>query len=87
MYSLNVFLQEWTRINWMHGNFYNATNNRLESLNSKLKSVIAKFSTLQSFIDDFFKIVSTLRLERDHTAAVSSQKVCVKSFTDTSIEA
>jgi zinc finger SWIM domain-containing protein 3 len=36
------------------GNFLNRTNNRLESLNAKLKSVISRYSSLEQFVDNFF---------------------------------
>ena len=36
------------------GNFLNGTNNRLESLNAKLKSVISRYSSLEDFIEKFF---------------------------------
>ena len=36
------------------GNFLNRTNNRLESLNAKLKSVISCYSSLEEFVDNFF---------------------------------
>ena len=39
------------------GNFLNGTNNRLESLNAKLKSVITRYSTLEEFVDNFFLLL------------------------------
>ena len=57
------------------GNFLNGTNNRLECLNSKLKSVISRYSSLEEFIDKFFLILRVLRSERDHKAALMTQKV------------
>ena len=36
------------------GNFLNGTNNRLESLNAKLKSVVSRYSSLEEFVDKFF---------------------------------
>ena len=59
------------------GNFGNSTNNRVESLNSKLKSVIKLYSSLEEFGQQFFSILSTLRVERDHKAADLFQKVMV----------
>ena len=47
---------------------FNTTNNRVESINAKLKSVI---SPLEEFVDKFFLI---LRVLRDHTAALCSHK-------------
>ena len=35
------------------GSFLNTTNNRLESINGKLKQVISKRSTLEEFVDKF----------------------------------
>ncbi len=36
------------------GNFLNGTNNRLESLNAKLKSVVSRHSSLEEFVEKFF---------------------------------
>ena len=44
------------------------TNNRLESLNGKIKSVCSRFASLDTFFCDFF---SVLRGERDHTAIIN----------------
>ena len=59
------------------GSFLNSTNN---SINGKLKQVISKNSSLEEFINKFFIILSTLRAERDHKAAVMFQKVKVQNF-------
>ena len=59
------------------GNFFNNTNNRLESLNSKLKSVISRYSSLEEFIDNFYLVLQVLRSERDHKASLTVQKVPV----------
>ena len=56
------------------GNFLNTTNNRLEGLNAKLKSVITRYSSLEEFLDKFYVILNALRTERDHTAAFMMQK-------------
>ena len=37
--------------------FLNGTNNRLEYLNTKLKSVISHHSTLEEFVDNFFLLL------------------------------
>ncbi len=57
------------------GNFFNGTNNRLECINSKLKSVIDRYSSLEEFVNKFFLILHVMRVERDHKAVLSSQKV------------
>ena len=60
------------------GNFLNRTNNRLESLNGKLKQVIGRHSSLETFIREFFMVLSVLRNERSYKALYSTQK---QSFT------
>ena len=55
-------------------NFQNATNNRLECLNGKLKSVINLYSSMEDFIKQFFIIIECLRDERSNDAAYSCQK-------------
>ena len=66
------------------GNFLNFTNNRLESINGKLKQVINRHSSLEKFIDRVFVILSALKTERDHKAALVFQKVKVNPFPDDS---
>ena len=62
------------------GNFLNFTNNRLESINGKLKQVISRHSSLEDFTEKFFIILTALRTERDHKAAIMSQKIKVTPF-------
>ncbi|KAH9384541.1 hypothetical protein HPB48_026549 [Haemaphysalis longicornis] len=58
---------EWyTGPQFMSENFNNTTNNRIESLNSKLKSVIKKNSSLEEFVCSLFTILNALSDERDH---------------------
>ena len=91
----NTFKKNWhpIRIEWVMGmkystgNFLNGSNNRLESINAKLKSVISRYSSLEEFTDKFFLILRVLRNERDHKAALVAQKVPVvyNSHHDTTI--
>ena len=39
------------------GSFLNTTNNRLESINGKLKQVISRHSSLEKFIDSFLRFL------------------------------
>ena len=64
----------------MSGSFLNSTNNRLESFNGKLKQVINRHSSLESFVKNFFVIISALRGERNHKATIQFQKVRVQVF-------
>ena len=85
---LNCFNESWHLIKseWvlglksLCGSFLNATNNRLECINGKLKQVINHYSTLEDFISKFFIILSALRTESDHKTAVIFQKVKVLPF-------
>ena len=65
------------------GSFMNTTNNRLESINGKLKQVINRHSSLEEFV---FIILKALRTERDHKVAVMLQKVRVIPFAEGSTE-
>ena len=67
-------------------NFLNSTNNRLESINGKLTQVISRHSSLEHFVDKFFVMLTALRTERDHRAAVMFQKVKVHMFVSDSPE-
>ena len=68
------------------GSFLNSTNNRLESINGKLKQVINRHSSLEDFVSHFFVILTALRTERDHKAAILFQKIKVNSFSPGSPE-
>ena len=70
--------EQWTMgMKYATGNFLNSTNNRLECINGKLKSVISRYSSLEEFVEKFFLILRVLRAERDHKAALVAQKVPV----------
>jgi len=56
------------------GNFKNATNNRLESLNAKIKQVIPKYSTLEQFCSHFFIFLRSVRTERHYEFVQMLQK-------------
>ena len=70
--------EQWTMgMKFSSGNFLNSTNNRLECINSKLKSVISRHSSLEEFIENFFLILRSMRTERNYKAALVVQKVPV----------
>jgi zinc finger SWIM domain-containing protein 3 len=72
---------EWSMSkNLMKGCFQNTTNNRIESINAKLKSVITENSTLVEFVHSFFTIISSLESERDFKAIYQLQKRLVTSY-------
>ncbi len=72
MQVLKYFYDNWhlIRMQWAlgmkysSGNFLNGTNNRLESLNAKLKSVVSRHSSLEEFVEKFFVFLQVLREER-----------------------
>lgn len=68
------------------GNFLNDTNNRLESINQKIKSVLTKYASLEEFTKYFLSLLKTLRNERDHTAITSIHKVPFFRFPESSAE-
>lgn len=68
------------------GNFFNTTNNRLESFNGKLKSVIPTFSNLEEFFKKLFIILKCVRTERDNTAIKIVQKYPTIGFEDIDLQ-
>ena len=60
--------------------YQNRTNNRVESINQKLKSVISKFGRLPQFCSELVGAISVLRIERDYRAISVFQKVPVQPF-------
>ena len=64
----------------MAGNFLNTTNNRVKSLNSKLISVIHLYSVLEEFLERLFIFMSSIRIEREHQAAMLFQRKQVSNY-------
>ena len=62
------------------------TNNRLESINSKIKSVCSRFASLSRFFDEFLAVLSSLRNERDHNTVMALVKKVVVSESSTKEE-
>ena len=60
--------------------YQNRTNNRVKSINQKLKSVISKFARLPQFCSELVGAISVLRIKRDHRAISVFQKVPVHHF-------
>lgn len=91
---LDYFEKQWEPISkdWVrclkskYGNFLNSTNNRLESFNGKLKSVISHHSSLEVFVEGFFVVLSTLRNERDHVIVTEFQKVKISHHKESDVE-
>lgn len=52
-----------------HKNYENRTNNRLESFNQKIKTVITKYSGLANFFEDLWTCTLSYNVERDHQLA------------------
>ena len=65
---------------FVSGNFRNATNNRLECINSKLKSVISRYSSLEELVEKFFLILRVIRSEQDQKAALAAQKLPIAFY-------
>lgn len=55
--------------------FRNRTNNRLESLNAKIKGVVTKYATMPKFFSQLMICFSSLNIEKDHRKIVSREKV------------
>ncbi|XP_033107285.1 uncharacterized protein LOC117109145 [Anneissia japonica] len=56
-------------------NYMNMTNNRLESINAKIKSCIHRYSTMPEFFCSLMKCIDVLEGERDQRAAEMVLKV------------
>ena len=50
----------------------------MECINGKSKQVINRRSSLEEFVVNFFVILTSLRTERDHKAALMFQKIKVR---------
>ena len=69
---VDYFNENWHHIReqWVDGlknsqcNYLNRTNNRVESINAKLKMVITRYSGMTQFFSDLMQCLSSLRVER-----------------------
>lgn len=61
-------------------NFMNRTNNRVESINQKLKFIISRYSGITPFFQDLMKCLNTLRVKRDHRALEITMKQQVSTY-------
>ena len=78
------------REQWVEGlkreacHYLNSTNNRLESIYQKIKSVVTHHSSLLNFFNDLMKCLDSLALERDHGTAMIFKKRSVNLHPDNS---
>lgn len=77
---------EWTVFSMACGNLSNRTNNRMESINNKIKQVVPKRSTLVCFLENFFEWLNSHKYERDHKAVQHVLKRPVTIFAPESCE-
>ncbi|XP_014672678.1 PREDICTED: uncharacterized protein LOC106813130 [Priapulus caudatus] len=79
---IDYFNKEWHSIRhqWVEGlkteafNLLTNTNNRVESLNQKLKAVITKNSGISQFFTDLMSALQSMSVEKDHRALKVLQK-------------
>ena len=89
---VEYFESNWHSIHheWVDGlknatcSFMNRTNNRVESINQKLKSIISRYSGITPFFQDLMKCLNTLRVERDHRALEITTKRQVSMYNPSS---
>jgi len=87
---IHYFDENWHGIKeqWVEGlkrescHYLNSTNNRLECMNQKIKSVVSKYSSILNFFQELMKCLDSLALERDHRAAMVFKKCSVSLFPD-----
>lgn len=78
-YNKNGIQDEWIiGLTCMTRNFMNKTNNRLESFNGKLKSIISCFSTLEHFVEKLFIVLKCVVLECDKNVVKLVQKLPIQ---------
>lgn len=87
---LEYFSSNWhdIRHQWVDGlkncqcNFMNRTNNRVESINQKLKMVITRYSGITQFFHDLMNCLMSLAIERDHRAVEVTAKQQISNSSD-----
>uniref|UniRef100_A0A1I8GU03 SWIM-type domain-containing protein n=1 Tax=Macrostomum lignano TaxID=282301 RepID=A0A1I8GU03_9PLAT len=68
------------------GAFNNNTNNRVESLNQKLKAVVPLNAKFLDFLDHLLSALASLCAERDYRATIMLSKSAVRPFSEDSVE-
>jgi len=58
----------------------NLTNNRLENLNQKFKSVCTRYTNLKTSFDKILAVIASLRTERDFRFAMITEKIPVRTI-------
>lgn len=67
--------EDWTVYSMKYGNLMNLTNNRLESMNAKVKQVVPKRSTLLNLLKFLFKYIELQMCEVNQKAANNFTKI------------
>ena len=91
---VQYFMENWhiNHCEWVEGlkcaslTFLNRTNNRLESLNQKLKKVCSKNATLSQFFTDFLIFLQSTRITKDQKAVNVLQKRAVQLYSPGTVE-
>lgn len=79
--------EQWTLFGRnQHSNYLNATNNRSESLNHKIKMVSCRHANLTRFFENLFTTVSSISSEKDIRAVRLTMRTPRKRFDDASLE-
>jgi len=80
--------QEWV-LCWQRENvtFGERTNNRLESVNRRLKAVVRSGSSLPQFFKDLTAAIGCMRHERVQALLTATDKVCVRPYSADSVQA
>ena len=71
---------EWAKCFLTEGTFGKHTNNRLESINQKIKSVCSVYSNLNGFFRELLTVLTCLRVERHNVALNCVSNVSVSCW-------
>ncbi|XP_057330811.1 uncharacterized protein LOC130671119 [Microplitis mediator] len=78
--------KEWSLFSMVNGNLGNTTNNRLKSLNGKIKDCIQRHCTMVDFTKAFFQFIHHRQYESDHKRANEFMKKSVVPLSSTEDE-
>ncbi|CAG9772142.1 unnamed protein product [Ceutorhynchus assimilis] len=79
--------EEWSLSNkYMTRSLLNTTNNRIESMNAKIKQIVNRYSKLEQFVEEFMTFIACQHVEHDRKAAHQFHKTPVILFPDDSPE-
>lgn len=63
------------------------TNNRLESINQKIKGVVTRYTNMPKFFEQLLTCISSLNIEKEHRSIINNEKISTAMLPNSSYNA